>query len=72
MTKPLNVDAELVKRTLKNDNSREEVMELTNGCVCCSERTVEKDVSNLLRRDQVEAAEYLFESERIVNPTDLV
>ena len=70
----VNVDAELVKRTLKNDNSREEVMELTNGCVCCSlNEQFGKDVSNLLRRDQVEAAEYLFvETSGIVNPTDLV
>ena len=70
----VNVDAELVKRTLKDDNSREEVMELTNGCVCCSlNEQFEKDVSNLLRRDQVEAAEYLFvETSGIVNPTDLV
>ena len=36
----VSVDAELVKRTLKNDNSREEVMELTNGCVLFFERTV--------------------------------
>lgn len=71
----VNVDAELVKRTMSDGSGgREEVMELTNGCVCCSlNEQFEKDVSNLLRRDQVEAAEYLFvETSGIVNPTDLV
>ena len=69
----VNVDAEIVKRTLREEG-KEEVMELTNGCVCCSlNGQFEKDVSNLLRRDQVEAAEYLFvETSGIVNPTDLV
>ena len=31
----VNVDAEIVKRTLREEG-KEEVMELTNGCVCCS------------------------------------
>ena len=47
----VNVDAELVKRTMSDGSGgREEVMELTNGCVCCSlNEQFEKDVSNLLR-----------------------
>ena len=71
----INVDAEMVKMSSSSSSStRNEVVELTNGCVCCSlQEKFEDDVARILNREQVERCEYLFvETSGIVDPTGLV